>query len=141
MITIGVKGLDRVKANLAKLKNDSKVELEAILERGARTFVRNAKRDAPVDLGVLRNEITYFPAAPFQYTVVSGAKYSPYLEWGTITKVNVPGELAEYASQFKRRGIRKTGGIYPRPFFFKQSGPVQLQLERDIETLLNSLDL
>jgi hypothetical protein len=50
--------------------------------------------------------------------VTSNAYYSAYHEWGTISHVVVPANLQEFAIQFKGQGIKQTGGIYARPFFF-----------------------
>jgi len=141
MITINVIGLDETLANLDKLPDTLRTELSATLERGAQTFVRNAKRDAPVNMGVLRNEITYEKIGEMTFNVVSGANYSPYMEWGTITRVRVPGELAEYASQFKGRGIRKTGGISPHPYFFIQTPIVEEQLNDEVPKVLDDIKL
>lgn len=141
MITIDVKGLKDLQANLSKLPEILKAELSGQLERGAQLFVRNAKRDAPVDFGFLRNQISYAKTSDFSFTVVSGSKYSPYLEWGTITRVQVPVELADYAIQFKGKGIRKTGGIYPHPYFFKQQIPVKIELEKSVQAMLKDLKL
>jgi hypothetical protein len=55
------------------------------------------------------------------------------VEWGTITKVSVPQELQAYAIQFKGKGIRKTGGMIPRPFFFQHRGPVMAELQKNLK--------
>ena len=68
--------------------------------------------------------------------VVVGKKYGPYVEWGTITRVSVPSELAAYAIQFKGRGIRKTGGMLPRPYFFKHIPQVRKETIEEFEILL-----
>ena len=141
LLTLDLKGFNEVMANLEKMDDSLKKEVSATLERGAQLFVRNAKRDAPVDHGVLRNGISYFPEGPLSFTVTSSARYSAYLEWGTIKRVSVPEELASYAAQFKGRGIRKNGGIFPHPFFFKQQGVVKQNIEQGIEALLKDLKL
>ena len=141
LLTLDLKGFNEVMSNLEKMDDNLKKEVSATLERGAQLFVRNAKRDAPVDHGVLRNGISYFQEGPLSFTVSSNAKYSAYLEWGTIKRVSVPEELASYAIQFKGRGIRKNGGIFPHPFFFKQQGVVKQSIEQGIEALLKDLKL
>lgn len=142
MINVQVKGLRELEANLKAVDSKIKLEVKATVENGAKVFVRNAKRDAPVNFGVLRNEITYIPTSSgnkFSVQIVSGAKYSYAMEWGTITKVNVPGELQGYASRFKGKGIRKNGGIFPRPFFFKQVPVAKLNIEKGIEAIIKSI--
>lgn len=142
MINLNIIGLDETIARLDKLQSgELKTELSGILESGAQQFVALAKRDAPVNFGVLRNEITYSKVADLTFEVASNAYYSPYMEWGTINHVNVPGELADYAIQFKGKGIRKNGGIVPRPFFFKQTPLVEKYLNETVQAFLNGIQL
>lgn len=144
MITLNVIGLNETIARLEKLANEElKKELSAILETGAQQFVRNAKRDAPVNFGVLRNEISYAKINDLTFECVSGASYSPYMEWGTITKFQKPADMdeAEYAALFKGKGIRKTGGITPRRFFFKQTPLVEKYLNNAITDYLNRIKI
>lgn len=142
MITVEVKGLRELQAKMEKLEPEFKKEVSATVERGVQLFVRNAKRDAPVNFGFLRNSISYFPTSKGEvigFEVVSGANYSPYMEWGTIKKVSVPAELSGYAAQFKGKGIRKNGGIFPRPFFFKQVPLAKTEIEKGILAILKSM--
>ena len=141
LLTLDLKGFSEVMANLDKMDKTIKQEVSATLERGAQTYVRNAKRDAPVDHGRLKNSISYYPLAPLSFNVVCAVDYAAYLEWGTITKVHIPAEEIQYASQFKGRGLRKTGGIFPHPFFFKQQAVVKDQIETGINAILKDLDL
>lgn len=139
--SIDIKGMKELQDKLANMPKQLQKEVSGVVEDGAKVFVRNAKRDAPVDFGVLRNEITYFPLGNLKFEIVSGARYSPYLEFGTITKVRVPVELSSYAIQFKGRGIKKNGGLYPHPFFFKQIPLVKTQIEKDIKQITDSIKL
>jgi HK97 gp10 family phage protein len=141
MVTIEVKGLKELQANVNKLPQRLKQETSGVLERGAQLFVRNAKRDAPVDFDFLRNLISYAKTGELKFTLISGSKYSPYLEWGTITRVSVPTELASYAIQFKGKGIRKNGGIFPHPYFYKQQIPVKIEMEKNLEPILKDIKL
>jgi len=138
---IDIKGLKELQANIQKLPGQLKQEASAIMEAGAKNWVRNAQRDAPRDFGVLANEITYAPIGELTFEIISGAKYSPYIEWGTIEHVAVPAELQAYAIQFKGLGIRKTGGVFPHPFFFKQQLPVKVQIEKGIGSILKEVKL
>lgn len=137
MVKVNIIGLDALQKRFAQMPNNLKTQASAAVTRGAQLWVRNAKRDAPVDLGVLRNSITHYSIGPLTQEIVSGAKYSAYLEWGTITRVSVPGELQFYAVMFKGRGIRKSGGIYPHPYFFKQKPLAQAEIIR----MLNAMQL
>lgn len=96
-------------------------------------------KSAPVNHGRLRSGIsaTISPinATPIVGEVYSPALYSPYMEWGTITKVNVPSSLQSYALQFKGRGIRKRGGVNPRPFFFIHKDGIEAELKKRLKNL------
>jgi hypothetical protein len=135
VIKVNVIGLKEIQAKLKNAPVTVKSQVSGAVTRGAQIWVRNAKRDAPVDLGVLRNLITHYPVGPLSQEIVSGARYSAYLEWGTITKVMVPGELQVYAALFKGKGLRKNGGIFPRPYFFKQRPLAVAEIERGIKAI------
>jgi HK97 gp10 family phage protein len=139
--SIDIKGLRELQANITKLPQQLKVEASAIVENGAKEWVRLSKQDAPVDFGVLRNEITYAKLNDLSFEIISGASYSPYVEWGTIEHVSVPAELQPYAILFKGKGIRKTGGIYPHPYFFKQARLVLAKVEQGISSILKEVKL
>lgn len=47
----------------------------------------------------------------------NGAKYAPYVEFGTGSMVDVPQGLEDYAMQFKGKGIRQVN-LPARPFLF-----------------------
>ncbi|MNI70504.1 hypothetical protein D3C73_1263220 [compost metagenome] len=69
-------------------------------------------------MGYLKNSIRNFPTqGGLNFSIEVGAKYSPYVEFGTGTEVDVPAELKDYAYQFKGKGQR-TVNIPARPFFF-----------------------
>src|SRR5690349_15050485 len=107
--------MDRVIKKFGSIPTTVKKEVDAEMAATANNFVNRAVASAPVDTGFLKNEITFSRLKEMNYEIVSGARYSAFLEFGTITKVKVPAELASYALQFKGKGLRKNGGIYPRP--------------------------
>jgi hypothetical protein len=117
-ITIKVEGLDELKRKFNSIPSDIEDGLDAELHAIANEYQNKAAEAAPVDLGFLKNNITSFRLAPLSYEVVSGAPYSAYVEFGTITHVSVPSDLVEYAAKFKGKGLIKTGGIHAQPFFF-----------------------
>ena len=144
---VNIVGLKELQDKFKKMPENLQKEVRGVIEDGAKTFVRFAQRDAPVNKGKyggnLRLGISYGQLIADKthttFEVVSNAHYSAYLEWGTITKVKVPAELAAYASQFKGKGLRKTGGIYPHPYFFRQIPLIKKQLENDIKDISSRL--
>lgn len=135
---VDIKGLRELEAKLKDLPERLNKEVNGIMTRGAQVFVAAAKRDAPKDFGFLTGQISFQPnpVSSLKVELVSGARYSPYLEWGTITRVNVPEAETAYAILFKGKGTRKTGGIYPRPYFFKQTHLMVATIEKGFASIL-----
>lgn len=141
---VEIKGLRELEARLKQLPNEVHGKADAIVETGAKEWVRQSKRLAPVDHGFLKNGISYARNSTkdrISYMIVSNAHYSPYLEWGTITKVSVPADQSGYAMQFKGKGLRQNGGIIPHPFFFPPQIPVKNFIERMIKAMSKDLKL
>lgn len=93
-------------------------DIRADIQDAADLIVIDAGNAAPVDLGYLKNSIRNYPTrGGLNFAVEVGAKYAPYVEFGTGTGVVVPEEVQEYAYQFKGKG-EKLINIPARPFFF-----------------------
>lgn len=138
---INIAGVKELQTKLNNVSKQVRSEVLGEIKDAAQVWARNSQRDAPIDLGKLRQNITADISPSWGASVISNARYSPYIEWGTVTKVDVPGELADYAIQFKGRGLRKSGGISPRPFFFKQRLVIEKMLIQKIQTVLNGTKL
>lgn len=140
-LSIQVTGLKELRAKFGSLPKNLTNEVDAEMHASADDFVARAVQSAPVDTSLLRQGISQKRLGTMHYEVVSAAPYSAYVEFGTITKVQVPTDLVEFALLFKGRGIKKNGGLIARPFFFKQREPVyqalQQRLQPAIEKALN----
>lgn len=116
-------------------------EVDAEIEEGARDFVRRAKIAAPGDTGRLRGSINYKPLGFAVYETFAQTSYAAYQEWGTIEFVSVPPDLVDIAIKYKGRGIRKTGGVTPKHYFYSQQAIVVPRMVENIgritEELLN----
>lgn len=113
-----VKGLESLLNKLRKLPDEIKEDVKADIRDAADSIVMDAGNSAPVDLGYLKNSINNSPkSGGLNYVVRVGAKYAPYVEFGTGTEVEVPNELTQYAAQFKGAGKRAVN-MPARPFFF-----------------------
>lgn len=99
--TLDLEGIAEIQQRLAKASGKLVKDVDGVLARNVGIIARNAKRDAPSDEGYLRNSISDRKVKTLNYEVVSAAKYSPYLEWGTKRRAKVPPELQSYAQQFK----------------------------------------
>jgi len=91
---------DKLKAAPAKITN----EVGAECEDAAKLFVRQAKRDAPKNEGQLIGGISYTKIDSLTFEVVSAAKHSPYMEFGTKGNYQPYPGTEEYAAQFKGKG-------------------------------------
>lgn len=97
----GLKELeDRIRKAPEVLQKEIGRELKGLADR----VKRNAQRDAPKDQGRLIGSITTDTINNLNYEIISGADYSPYLEFGTGHKVRIEANLIQYAAQFVGRG-------------------------------------
>lgn len=124
-LSVTLQGFDELIQKLQGLPQEVLEEVDGETKDAADLWVELASTAAPFDTGNLAANITNRQVSFLNYEITSAADYSPYHEFGTITRVKVPPELIEYASQFKGSGKLKTGGIAPHPFFFVQSDKVQ----------------
>lgn len=159
---IEVKGLKALQKKIGKIPENIKQETDIVMEAAANDYVNRAVSSAPVDQGILKNEITYHREGEMRYEVVSGAEWSAFIEWGTRSRVQVPSDLTAYAAQFKGGSVkgkdakqkiydwcRRVGipeeawwqvfinvmtiGIHPHPFFFIHRDEVYAQLMKDLK--------
>ena len=126
----------KLKKKLGAIPENVKAEVDAEMSAVANGFVNRAVSAAPVDTGFLKGQITFSRLSEMNYEIVSGAFYSAYVEFGTITRVRVPADLVQYAAYFKGKGIRKNGGIYPHPFFFPQLPIAQAELNKNLSQVV-----
>jgi HK97 gp10 family phage protein len=101
-------GLDAFDKRLKDLKSDVYKDTVAELSASTMRIEKDAKKQAPVNLGTLRQSIHAVSYAPLTHAVVSYASYAPYVEFGTGGKVSVPPGYEDFALQYK--GL--PGGTY-----------------------------
>jgi len=99
--TIILSGFKEFQDKLSHMPQRVSKEVDGVIGVAAADWERRAKRDAPVHYGRLKGNITHKKNAELNWEVVSSILYSPFLEWGTKTKISVPSDLAAYAAQFK----------------------------------------
>lgn len=137
-VSIKVEGLEALKKKFKELPKVVTTELDANLHAISGQYQNKAVQAAPVDLGLMRNSITVDHAV-LNHEVVSHAPYSAYVEFGTITRVNVPPGFEEFAARFKGKGLRKTGGIHPHPFFFPHIPWAQTEVQKVAKKVIEKL--
>jgi HK97 gp10 family phage protein len=141
MIGLSLKGMDKLqkaidsknKALITGVDNEMKA---TVMEINAKQISR-----APIDTGKLRQSIDYKKEANLSYTLLTqgmGAKYAPYIEFGTgdSNHVVIPKGLEEEAGKY--RGTK--GFVINRraqPFFFAPFFEEKNNLIKRIQKLLD----
>jgi hypothetical protein len=143
-----------IRVNIGALRRKFKTSFDVVnkavfdeINATSLNIVGDMKRDAPVNLGQLRNQIIAEPKkVELQVSIKSRANYSAFVEFGTKKKAVIPSGLERVAAKFK--GIKGNGdaveaiafwakrvgipeekrgaviysilrnGIKPKPFFF-----------------------
>lgn len=108
-ITISLDGVDKLLRNIKSYSKDITDEVDSEIAASAEEMAQISKRLAPVNLGYLRNNISASRLGYLAMEFVSQAEYSPFLEFGTKTKVSIPKGLEGYANQF--RGKKGKGSL------------------------------
>jgi len=109
-------GLTELQRKIYRLQDRLVRDVERELADGAQSIAAEAKQRAPGDQGTLRQQISSRKVDATLYEVTSNAEYSPYVEFGTMEKVQIPPGLEEYAAQFKGNfasGLYTEGGGLP----------------------------
>jgi HK97 gp10 family phage protein len=133
-------GLNELLAKIEALKKYSRQEVSNELGAIAQYSAKRAQRKAPKDKGPLGQGIKGGIIGK-QAVVMSTAKYSPYVEFGTGRMVDLDdmqqlGIPDSYAAQFKGKGIREVN-LPARPFFFNS---IRIELQKGLVKIQNKLD-
>lgn len=124
-----LEGIERVQKHLDNINLDEK-KLNQILSQACLIVENQARRDAPVDNGVLRNSIRSEVEGK-QGVVGTNIEYAPYVEFGTgLFAVNGDGRQTPWSYQDEMGEWHTTIGQHPQPFL----GPA---LEMNRETIIN----
>ena len=118
-IKINQSDLAQLKKKLDNLRTFDKTTLSNELGKTGADISRIATKAAPSDYGTLRQSIRYQKQGK-TVEVIAGAKYAPYVEFGTGAFVTFDDMLElgipkSYAAKFKGS---KPGYMKPQPFFF-----------------------
>ena len=111
-IFLNVNGMDKIFNDFKKYTEKIKVDIALEINASALNIQSNAKKNAPVNFGTLRNSIQLVEElgqGKLLYTIGSKLPYAPYVEFGTGPKTSVPANYNEFAMQFKgnKRGTFK----------------------------------
>lgn len=113
-----VSGFKELRDKLTRMGPEMERFVADETEAAGRMIEADAKRNAPVDLGKLRQSINYQKGdTPYSANVFVNVPYAAYQEFGTGGLVNVPEELRELAEYYKGKGIRKVN-LSPQPYLY-----------------------
>lgn len=106
-ITLDIANIGNVNKRFEKLSQDVKTNIKNEVKASALKIQSDAKKNAPVNLGSLRNSIYIVSedkgSNQYVFGVGSNASYAPYVEFGTGGKVKIPPGYEDYAAQFKNK--------------------------------------
>lgn len=102
--TLKLQGFADLENNLRTATDRMLSELDREEQASAETIVRDAQRDAPVNVAELRRSITFIKNKELSYSIVAQSEYAAFMEWGTKTKIRIPAEYAGIAAQYKQKG-------------------------------------
>ena len=137
MAAIKIQGLDKLIKRIDDYPVAVQKVVDAEIKAGALKIRDLAVQLAPVDQGVLRRDITADVSQPFKAKVQAFAFYSPYVEWGTGRKVNVPGDAERKAYAMTFKGTKQINGQRPQPFFFRAYDAVKVEILRNIKRAIS----
>lgn len=102
---LNLSGLDSLTKKIKTIQDDLTRGVAEEISASSFKIERDAKRNAPVNLGNLRNSIHAESAINgLTGKIIVNASYGAYVEFGTGGKVSIPIGYEDFAGQFKGRG-------------------------------------
>lgn len=140
MINVQVLDSD-LRKSLQDVRKWSKDKQDKVWEAqvdAANETTKDAQGKVPAKTRRLRNSImSVFNKARQITRSGTNVEYSPYVEFGTGTMVDVPAGLEDYAAQFKGKGLRKVN-LPARPFLFPAFMKQRQMLLNRIKIIFNT---
>lgn len=137
---IKVEGLEDIQKTLTKL-SDKADEANNLIYESALNVERKAKENLSatpfmVSVGGIAQS-SYIERSNNGKEVEVGFNkhYSPYIEYGTGTKVDIPAGFEQFALQFIGKGIREVN-IKPHPYFHPALQSEIINLKKALSDLL-----
>lgn len=140
MITVQMLDGDLRKAirDVRKWEKDKQEQVWGAMVDAASNTTKEAQERVPVQARRLRNSIlSVFNRSRMITRSGTNVEYSPYVEFGTGTMVDVPAGLESYAMQFKGKGVKKVN-LPARPFMFPAFFKQKERLLRNITRIFNT---
>ncbi|RYF09315.1 MAG: HK97 gp10 family phage protein [Flavobacteriales bacterium] len=138
--TIRVEGLQEINKILSQLE-DKAESVKDVLNESALAVLDKAKSNlagtpfAESVGGIMQSGFVETSGNGMEVEVGFNKHYSPYIEYGTGSKVDVPAGFENYALQFIGKGIREVN-IKPHPYFHPALNDELKTLRRNLRNLL-----
>lgn len=104
LFTLKVQGIDQFQKKLKSMPAKLQKEVAGEIEDSARKINAKQLRLVPVDEGGLKQGVGYKKTKPLSTELFSSKHYSPFREFGTKSRKQIPAELQDYAKQFNLKG-------------------------------------
>ncbi len=104
LFTLNVQGISQFQKKLKDLPVKMQKEVGGEIEDSARKINAKQLRLVPVDEGGLKQGTGFKKANPLTFELFSSKHYSPFREFGTKSRKQIPAELQDYAKQFNLKG-------------------------------------
>jgi len=98
-----LKGVQEQINALKNVESELAAEVDMALMAGALSIERDAKKNAPVYLGGIRQSIQHTKLSHLRYEIAANAYHAPYLEFGTRGYVKIPAGMEAIAAQIQKR--------------------------------------
>ena len=98
---IDLSGIPRLEKKLADINSIIANDIAKEMSASTLKIERDAKRNAPVNMGTLRQSIHATSKDKLTHYVEVGVSYGAYLEFGTGGKVSIPAGYQDYAATFR----------------------------------------
>lgn len=136
--TIKFEGLDQTIKELKNTVSDIEEKVDFAFGINVDAMATEAKNRVPVDMGRLRSSITSNKVSKYNYELVAGVYYAPYIEFGTGKYAasyvkSIDPEWTKLAFQFYVNG---KGRIPEKPFLYPSYKRIFPILVKDIEKIV-----
>ena len=98
---IDLSGIAKLEKKLKDIERNISVDIAEEISASTLRIEKQAKRNAPVNLGTLRQSIHATSKDKLTHYVEVQASYGAYVEFGTGGKVSIPTGYETYASEFR----------------------------------------
>lgn len=148
---LNISGIPQLEGAIKGIMKEAKDGLKDEMSAAALAIQKDARRNAPKNMGKLAQSIGIGQNGYLTWEVFAGVSYAPYLEYGTGGKVSIPqgweSEAAQYKGKkggtfdefvkaltlwVKRKGLAGTYSVKTR----KRTGNKQVRADQDKQTAI-----